>query len=142
MICLDKNFSKAQKSLAELIINRRAEELKAFLSDISRASLQDVVFIATRWIVKPPKNGSAFQRPRSRTLLSMMLCRRMSVILLRLWVNVFDICSMVPKSLRFSYHFSSENDYSTNISRMVVKNGGVMWQTSFFDIFLGWGKER
>ncbi|KAK9054495.1 hypothetical protein SSX86_025573 [Deinandra increscens subsp. villosa] len=31
---------------------------------------KDVVFIATRRIVKPPKKGSAAQRPRSRTLTS------------------------------------------------------------------------
>ncbi|KAI7738976.1 hypothetical protein M8C21_010443 [Ambrosia artemisiifolia] len=31
---------------------------------------KDVVFIATRRIVKPPKKGSAVQRPRSRTLTS------------------------------------------------------------------------
>ena len=30
--------------------------------------LQDVVLIATRRIVRPPKKGSAVQRPRSRTL--------------------------------------------------------------------------
>lgn len=31
---------------------------------------QDVVLIATRRIVRPPKKGSAAQRPRSRTLTS------------------------------------------------------------------------
>lgn len=32
--------------------------------------LQEVVLIATRRIVRPPKKGSAVQRPRSRTLTS------------------------------------------------------------------------
>jgi len=31
-------------------------------------ALQDVVLIATRRILRPPKKGSAVQRPRSRTL--------------------------------------------------------------------------
>jgi hypothetical protein len=30
--------------------------------------VQDVVFVATRKIVRPPKKGSAVQRPRTRTL--------------------------------------------------------------------------
>lgn len=30
--------------------------------------MQDVVFIATRRIVRPPKKGAAVQRPRTRTL--------------------------------------------------------------------------
>ena len=30
--------------------------------------MQDVVFVATRKIVRPPKKGSAVQRPRTRTL--------------------------------------------------------------------------
>lgn len=32
--------------------------------------MQDVIFVATRRIVRPPKKGSAVQRPRSRTLTS------------------------------------------------------------------------
>lgn len=32
--------------------------------------MQEVVVIATRRIVRPPKKGSAVQRPRSRTLTS------------------------------------------------------------------------
>ncbi|KAL3619002.1 hypothetical protein CASFOL_037230 [Castilleja foliolosa] len=53
---------------------------------------QEVVIIATRRIVRPPKKGSAAQRPRTRTLvlLSMMLCSRTLFILLRLPGNPSD----------------------------------------------------
>ena len=38
------------------------------MSRILLFTVQDVVLLATRRIVRPPKKGSAAQRPRSRTL--------------------------------------------------------------------------
>lgn len=40
------------------------------ISTVYLIILQEVVLIATRRIVRPPKKGSAVQRPRSRTLTS------------------------------------------------------------------------
>ncbi|CAA6674844.1 unnamed protein product [Spirodela intermedia] len=44
-------------------------ELKSELKDLFiNSALQDVIFIASRRILRPPKKGSAVTRPRNRTL--------------------------------------------------------------------------
>ncbi|KAI3717605.1 hypothetical protein L1987_69330 [Smallanthus sonchifolius] len=67
------SFSKAQKSLAELEMlssSNQGENLYWPITVGKDHQSKDVVFIATRWIVKPPKKGSTVQRLRSRTLTS------------------------------------------------------------------------
>ncbi|CAN1255993.1 40S ribosomal protein S7-1 [Linum perenne] len=49
---------------------RLVRELEKKFSGKDELFLQDVIVIATRRMVRPPKKGSAAQRPRSRTLTS------------------------------------------------------------------------
>nr|GMD33967.1 40S ribosomal protein S7 [Ipomoea batatas]GMD38902.1 40S ribosomal protein S7 [Ipomoea batatas] len=54
----------------KLIYWFRLEYPFALVLSIASEAIYDVVLIATRRIVRPPKRGSAVQRPRSRTLTS------------------------------------------------------------------------
>ncbi|KAJ6407854.1 hypothetical protein OIU84_011209 [Salix udensis] len=66
---LENTNSELKSDLKDLFINAfRKVHLRLVRELEKKFSGKDVVLLATRRIVRPPKKGSAAQRPRSRTL--------------------------------------------------------------------------